>query len=81
MGSLAYEIGGQRFEERDPVILAFGGFGTDFTKDPLLAQYWLDLMHLLTTNGERCTDDGSRWGRRLEPGPSLLNGYWSITRA
>merc|ERR1712137_1428617 len=48
-----YEKGGQDFEELGPVILASGGFGADFTSNPLLAQYRPDLIHLPTTNYQR----------------------------
>merc|ERR1719372_2903 len=62
---LVYEKGGIDFQELGPVILASGGFGADFTKDSLLAQYRPDLMHLPTTNGEHCTGDGIKLGEAI----------------
>ena len=36
---LIYEKGGQKFEEKGPVILCSGGFGADFSNDSLLAKH------------------------------------------
>merc|ERR1719174_1811129 len=60
-----YERSGAEFQEHGPVIIASGGFGADFTKDSLLAQYRPDLMHLPTTNGEHCTGDGIKMGELI----------------
>jgi len=59
---LVYEKGSQEFQEHGPVIFASGGFGADFTRDSLLAQYRPDLLHLPTTNGEHCTGDAIKMG-------------------
>lgn len=40
------------------VIIASGGFGSDFTKDSLLMKYRPDLFSLPTTNGDHCRGDG-----------------------
>merc|ERR1712051_319534 len=62
---LVYEKGGTDFNESGPVILCSGGFGADFSPDSLLGKYRPDLMHLPTTNGERCTGDGIKMGEAI----------------
>merc|ERR1719399_334161 len=69
-----YERSGAEFQEHGPVIIASGGFGADFTKDSLLAQYRPDLMHLPTTNGEHCTGDGIKMGEAI--GAKTIDLEW-----
>ena len=49
---------GKKFVETGPVILATGGFGSDFAENGLIKKYRPDLHHLPTTNGEFSTGDG-----------------------
>ena len=56
------------------MIIASGGFGADFTKDSLIAQYRPDLMHLLTINGEHCTGDGIKMGEAV--GAKTIDLEW-----
>ena len=45
------------------MILASGG--SDFTQNPLPAQYRPEVMHLPTTNGEHCIGDGVKMGEAI----------------
>ena len=45
------------FKKNSPVISDSGGLGVVFTKNSLLAQYYLDLLHLPTIEGKHCTGD------------------------
>jgi len=71
---LVYARGSRDEKEFGPVILATGGFGADFSKDSLLAQFRPDLMHLPTTNGEHCTGDGIKMGEAI--GGKAIDMEW-----
>jgi len=58
---LALEKDGRDQTENDPVMLCSGGFGADFTQNPLRAQYRPDLMHLPTTIGDTMVSSSSFW--------------------
>ena len=49
--------GASTFKKNSPVIFDSGGLGVVFTKNPRLAQYYQDLLHLPTISGENCTGD------------------------
>jgi flavocytochrome c len=49
---------GKKHQEIGAVILATGGFGSDYAADGLIKKYRPDLHHLPTTNGEFSTGDG-----------------------
>ena len=53
-----YVKDGKVARELGPVIVATGGFGSDFSNDGLIKKYRPDLHHLPTTNGEFSTGDG-----------------------
>uniref|UniRef100_A0A6A7G054 Flavocytochrome c n=1 Tax=Hirondellea gigas TaxID=1518452 RepID=A0A6A7G054_9CRUS len=59
---------GQTLKEYGPVIIATGGFASDFSKDGILASVRGDLLHLPTTNGDHCTGDGLKMAQELGAG-------------
>ena len=54
--------------ENGPVIVATGGFGSDFAPDGLIKKYRPDLLHLSTTNGEFSTGDGIKMAEAIGAG-------------
>jgi len=59
---------GNTQEAHGPVIVATGGYASDFTEDGLLKQYRPQWLHLPTTNGEHCTGDGIKMLRSIGGG-------------
>ena len=56
---------GACFKEFGPFFSASSGFGADFSQLSLLTTYRPDLLHLPTTNGERCTGDVTNMGEAI----------------
>lgn len=53
-----YEYNGKQFTEMGPVIIATGGYASDFGEDSLLRKYRPDIYNYPTTNGPHATGDG-----------------------
>ena len=51
--------------ETGPVIVATGGFGSDFAPEGLIKKYRPDLHHLPTTNGDFSTGDGIKMAEAI----------------
>merc|ERR1719487_2994631 len=69
-----YEQGGQKKQVKGTVILATGGYGSDFGPDSILAQVngkvsvdgqFPDMLKLSTTNGDHCTGDGIKMAQAI----------------
>ncbi|KAJ7486331.1 Flavocytochrome c [Mycena galericulata] len=61
-----YEVDGQTVTANgDGVILATGGYASDFSPTGLIATYRPDLLSLSTTNGDHATGDGVRLASSL----------------
>jgi flavocytochrome c len=60
--------------EMGPVIVATGGFGSDFAADGLIKKYRPDLHHLPTTNGEFSTGDGIKIAEQI--GSATVDLEW-----
>jgi len=54
-----------------PVIIATGGYGSDFSKEGILLKYRPDLERYSTTNGDHCTGDGIKLAQEI--GASLVD--------
>ncbi|GAA5975605.1 hypothetical protein JCM11641_003546 [Rhodosporidiobolus odoratus] len=55
-----YQYGGKTHQAHGPVILATGGYASDFSPDGLLAKYRPELLDLPTTNGDHSTGEGHK---------------------
>ena len=69
-----YEKDGKIIKESGPVIVATGGFGSDFADNGLIKKVRPDLMHLPTTNGEFSTGDGLKIAETA--GADLVDLEW-----
>eukprot|EP01091_Cochliopodium_minus_P017178 TRINITY_DN665_c0_g1_i1.p1 TRINITY_DN665_c0_g1~~TRINITY_DN665_c0_g1_i1.p1 ORF type:complete len:525 (-),score=214.66 TRINITY_DN665_c0_g1_i1:49-1623(-) len=56
------------FTEYGPVIIATGGYASDFNEGSVLMKYRPDLKNLPTTNGDHCTGDGIKMGLEIGAG-------------
>merc|ERR1712093_541574 len=57
---VSYEFGGETDTIEGPVVLATGGYATDFTETSLLKKWRPDTFDLASTNGVHATGDGQK---------------------
>jgi flavocytochrome c len=65
VSGVEYTKDGKTLHENGAVIVATGGFGSDFAPDGLIKKYRPDLHHLPTTNGEFSTGDGIKLAEKI----------------
>ena len=65
VNGIEYVKEGKTFQELGPVIVATGGFGSDFADNGLIKKYRPDIHHLPTTNGDFSTGDGIKMAEAI----------------